>query len=182
MVNVPRGARRHRIQPTTVTTKSTPMTTASTGEDAAPRRAARPKITARKPAMTLTSRRRSSMRVAPSGVGTIELRYESLHVLGRRADELVCERAERGADDRADHVDPEVRPRAGRERRPERAGGVHRRAGDRAAEERVEADSPADGDRRSGADRAGIGRNSDDHEHQERGQDDLVDESSAGRD
>src|SRR4051794_29045752 len=82
MVNVPRGARRQRIQPTTVTTKSTPMTIASTGEDAAPRRAARPKIAARKPAMTLTSRRRSSMRVAPSGVGTIELRYESFHVLG----------------------------------------------------------------------------------------------------
>ena len=73
------------------------------------------------------------------------------------------------------------RPRSGRrgrsrsrvqapdgERRAERAGRVHRGAGDGAAEQRVEPDGAADRDRGGGADGARVGGDGDDHEHQER--------------
>jgi hypothetical protein len=71
---------------------------------------------------------------------------------------------------------------AGDERRPERAGRVHRGAGDQAAEEGVEADGAADRDCGGGTDRAGVGGDGHDHEHQEGGEDDLVDEGAAGAD
>ena len=82
-------------------------------------------------------------------------------------DELVDERAERGADDRREDVEPERVQVAGDERGPDRAGGVHRGARDRAAEHRVEADGAADRDRRGLADGARVGGDGHDHEHQE---------------
>ena len=57
-----------------------------------------------------------------------------------------------------------------RDGRAERAGGVHRRARDRAAEHRVQADGAADRDRRRLADGAGVGGDGHDHEHQEQRQ------------
>ena len=70
------------------------------------------------------------------------------------------------------------------ERRADRARRVHRRAADRAADERAERDGTADGDRRALTDRSRVGRDGDDHEHQEERQDDLPDERlgvAAGR-
>ncbi len=81
-----------------------------------------------------------------------------------------------------DEVDPEVGPLPGGERRPERARRIHRCARDRAAEKRVEPDGPADRDRCGRADRPSIGSDGHDHEHQEGGQDDLVDEGAADSD
>src|SRR5918994_3682199 len=98
------------------------------------------------------------------------------------AHQLVGERAERRTYDRAEHIYPEVAPLARREGRTERARRFHRRAGDRAAEEGVEPPRPADRDRRGGADRAGIGGDGHDHEHQERGQDELVDKGASDSD
>ena len=67
----------------------------------------------------------------------------------------------------APQVDPERVQSPDDEGRAERAGRVHRRAGDRAAEHRVEADGPADRDRRRLADGARVGGDGHDHEHQE---------------
>ena len=98
------------------------------------------------------------------------------------ADGLVCERRCGGPEHGPCEGEPEVRPRPGDERGRERAGRVHRRAGDRSCEECVEADGGADSDRPSRADGARVGRDGDDHEHQERGQQELVDERAAGSD
>ena len=98
------------------------------------------------------------------------------------ADELVGEGADGGPGDRRDDVDPEVVHFTRDQRRADRAGGVHRGAGDRAAEEGVEADRAADRDRRSRPDRAGVGRDGHDREHQEGGQHHLVDDRAAGAD
>ena len=87
------------------------------------------------------------------------------------ADELVGERGERRAEHRRDDVEPERVQVAGDERRADRASGVHRGAADRAAEHRVEPDGAADRDRRRLADRARVGGDGHDHEHQEEGQD-----------
>ena len=65
---------------------------------------------------------------------------------------------------------------------PDRASRVHRRAGDRATEEGIEADGAADRDRGRGADGPGVGGHGHDHEHQEGGQDQLVDQGVAGAD
>jgi hypothetical protein len=73
-------------------------------------------------------------------------------------------------------------PGSRRERRPERPCRVHRRARDRPAEQRVEADRPADRQRRRRAHGAGVGRHGDDHEHQEGGQDRLVEQRRPGAD
>ena len=68
---------------------------------------------------------------------------------------------------------------AGDQRWAERAGRVHRGAGDRAAEEGVEADRAADRDCRPGADRARVGGDGHDREHQECRQHRLVDDGAA---
>src|SRR5215212_7164570 len=73
------------------------------------------------------------------------------------AHKLVGERAERGAEDRPDDVDPEVGPLASRERRAERTSGVQGGAGDGTAEKGVEPNGPADRDGCGCADRPGVG-------------------------
>ena len=60
-----------------------------------------------------------------------------------KAEEFVHSRGRTCADDRRDPVDPVRGPDAGRERRAERARGVHRRAGERPAHHGVEADGKA---------------------------------------
>ncbi len=98
------------------------------------------------------------------------------------ADRLVGECAGRGTDQRPEQVDPEVLPFAGGERRAEGSGRVHRGAGDGTAEQGVERDGAADRDRRAGADRSGVGGDADDHEHEHRGEERLVQQRGAGRD
>src|SRR3954469_10723790 len=98
------------------------------------------------------------------------------------ADELVGERADRGAHDRPHDTDPEVVPRARRERGAKRACGVHARPGDATADEDVEQHDSADGDRRAGADGASVGGHGHDHEHQQRTENCLDDQRGAGAD
>src|SRR5215217_3046876 len=113
----------------------------------------------------------SAGRFAWTSVMTATASGTGRHVLGAwrsvAADELVREGAQRRAGDRARNVDPEVAPLARGERGAKRARRVHRGAGDRAAEEGIEPDRPADRDRRGGSDSARIGGDGHDHEHQE---------------
>ena len=102
--------------------------------------------------------------------------------LGLASHGLVESRACERTRDRRQEVDPEVGPLGCDERGAERSRWVHRRAGDAAAEQRVEADGAADRDRRCGADGPRVGGDGHDHEHQERGQDELVGERGAGAD
>src|SRR5439155_11926424 len=90
--------------------------------------------------------------------------------------EVIDDGAERGAGERGDDVEPERVHVAADQRGPDRAGGVHGGAGDRAAEHRVQADGAANRNRCSFADRAGIGRDGHDHEHQEEGEHELPEE------
>jgi hypothetical protein len=65
------------------------------------------------------------------------------------------------------------------DRGADRSSRVHRCAGEPPTEKRIEPDRAAYRDRRSGPDRAGIGGDGHDHEHQEGGQDHLVDGGAA---
>ena len=65
---------------------------------------------------------------------------------------------------------------------PERARRAHRRASHRAAEERVEADHPADSDGGARADRTGVGGHRHDHEHEEGREHRLVEDGATRSD
>jgi hypothetical protein len=67
------------------------------------------------------------------------------------AHELVCEHAHGGADHWTDQLDPEAAPSAGHEGWSEGARRVHRSAGDRATEQRVESHRCIDSNRGGGS-------------------------------
>ena len=66
------------------------------------------------------------------------------------AHQLIGQGSQGRSEHRADHVDPEVVEGATDQRRADRAGRIHRRAGHRPAEEGVEPNGAADGDRGRG--------------------------------
>src|SRR2546426_801316 len=85
------------------------------------------------------------VQVAP---GVVEADEEDVrHLVALPPDHLVRERTEGRPGARRRNVDPQVVPVPRGERRTERPSGVHRRAGDRAAEDRVEPHGAADRDR-----------------------------------
>ena len=135
---------------------------------------------ARRGAVGRVVRERPERRLRTIGRSSVH-RRAARRLGGRRlTDRLVQHRTGDGSHARPDDVDPEVAPLPADQRRPERPRRVHRGARDTAAEECVQRDGAADRDGCARADRTRVGRDGDDHEHQEQRQNQLVHEGRAG--
>ena len=133
-------------------------------------------------AQALICERPALCRQMNSTVATAQSAARDRRARGLVAHELIGERAQRCAQERSDDVDPEVLPLTGCHGRAERSRGVQRGTGQRAVCDRREADRGGDRERGGRADRARVGGDAHDHEHQQRGQDELDHECATGGD
>ena len=119
-------------------------------------------------------------RLAPSIAGANRGRCRRLISDVVAADDLVGQRSQRRTEQWPNDVDPEVVPLPAARAGPNERAGFIDAPVTGPAEQSIETDRPADRDRGRGADRASVGGDGHDHEHQDRREDQLVDECAAG--